>query len=177
MAIIAFSALVIYYLASALLTPDQPNTSGQPQIVMHNIIGQGERGTQLGWKFAAKSSDLSTDGLVTNYHHVTGGTYYLHGKPAYKITADEVTLDMRTQNYTAFGGVHIWSVRPRDLEDLKTQTVLWNNPLQTLTCPGSVAVKYKGYELATAHLTANFLTGASSLGTTSINANGSQPGP
>jgi len=171
-AALAFFAVIAYLLISALMTPDIQDNGGQTQLQMNHIVGQGEHGTQVGWRFQADRSDISPDGLVTTYHHVHGGTYYINGKPAFKITAGSLTLDMRTQNYTAFGGVHIWSVRANDLEDLKTATLSWNNPLQLLTCPGVVHLKYKGYGMTTAHLTANFLTGSSSLGSTSIDAHG-----
>jgi hypothetical protein len=62
-------------------------------------------------------------------------------------------------------------VRPRDLSDLQTENVIWNNPMQTLTCPTSVHVKYKGYDMVTTHLQANLVNGTSSLGATSINGN------
>ena len=168
---LAFFGTIIYFLASALLSPDAPPSFGQPQIEMHNVEGQGQRGNQIGWKFVADSADTSTDGAVTTYHHIKEGTYFLKGKPAYKLTADTVTLDMRTQNYSAAGNVHVWSVRARDLSDLRTDNLLWNNPLQTLTCPARVNVKYKGYDLVTAHLQANLLNGTSSLGSTSIKGN------
>ena len=167
-----FFGLIAYFLVSALLTPDVPSNGGQAQLEMNRIVGQGEKGTQLGWRFKADRSDISTDGLVTTYHHVNNATYYVNGKPAYKMTAGAVTLDMRTQNYTGNGGVHVWSVRPNDIEDLKTEVVSWNNPLQMLICPRAVRVKYKGFALTTAHFTANFSTGDSSLGTTSIHSNG-----
>ena len=160
---------VVYFLVTALLMPDAPAIFGQPQIKLHQVQGQGERGTQLGWKFAADSADTSTDGQLTTYHHVRQGVYYLNGKPAYKLTANEVTLDMRSQSYTGSGNVHVWSVRPRDLSDVRTENIIWNNPLQTLTCPTEVHVKYKGFDMVTAHLQANLVNGTSSLGTTSIN--------
>jgi hypothetical protein len=171
MAGLAFLGTIVYFLATALLTPDAPAMFGQQQIKMNRVQAQGQRGTQLGWKFAADSSDTSTDGMVTTYHHVRQGVYYLKGKPAYKLTADEVTLDMRTQNYSGTGKVHVWSVRPRDLSDLRTDNLMWNNPLQTLTCPSEVHVKYKGFDLVTSHLQANLLSGLSSLGTTAIHGN------
>jgi hypothetical protein len=167
----AFVCVIVYFLVTALLMPDAPAIFGQPQIKMKTVEGQGERGTQLGWKFLADTSDTSTDGMVTTYHHVRQGIYYLQGKPAYKLTADEVTLDLRSQSYTGTGKVHVWSVRPRDLSDLQTENVIWNNPMQTLTCPTSVHVKYKGYDMVTTHLQANLVNGSSSLGATSINGN------
>ena len=167
-----FAGAIAYYLVSALLMPDAPASFGQPQITMNKVEGQGERGTQLGWKFVADSSETSPDGMVTTYHHVREGTYYLKGKPAYKLTADEVTLDLRSMNYTGSGSVHVWSVRPRDLSDMRTENVAWNNPLQMLTCPTSVRVKYKGYDMVTSHLQANLLSGSSTLGSTSIKGNG-----
>ena len=169
---VVFCGFIIYFLVSALLTPDTAGGGNSAQLQMNGIQGQGERGTQLGWRFSADSSDISTDGMVTTYHHVRDATYYLHGEPAYRLTADSVTLDVRSQNYTGYGGVHVWSLRKNDLEDVKTASVSWNNPLQLLSCPGTVHVRYKGYAMVTAHLTANFLTGDSSLGTTSIHSNG-----
>jgi len=168
-------AAVAYFLITALLMPESPGSISQPQIHMHQIVAQGERGTQLGWRFAADSSELSTDGQVTTYHNVSRGTYYLNGKPAYQLTADQVVLDMRSQNYTASGSVHVWSVRKRDLSDMKTSEVLWNNPLQMLTCPNQVKVKYKGLTMVTSRLQANFVNGTSTLGATSISGSGTTP--
>jgi hypothetical protein len=165
--VILFGA-VAYYLVTALLMPELPASITQPQIQMHQVIGQGERGTQLGWKFVADSSELSTDGAVTTYHNVRHATYYLNGKPAYELTASGVTLDMRSQSYTASGAVHVWSLRPRDLSDLRTEYLSWNNPLQMLTCPGVVRVRYKGLDVVTSHLEVNFINGTSTFGTTSI---------
>jgi len=165
---LAFVGVIAYYLVSALLMPDAPASFGEPQITMKKVQGQGERGTQLGWKFVADSSDTSTDGMVTTYHHVREGIYYLKGKPAYKLTADQVTLDLRSMNYTGSGSVHVWSVRPKDLSDLRTENVEWSNPMQTLSCPTEVHVKYKGYDMVSSHLQANLLSGTSNLGSTSI---------
>jgi len=161
-----------YYLISALLMPDSPADLGQPQITMSKVQGQGEHGTQLGWRFVADSSQTSTDGMLTTYRHIHDGTYYLKGKPAYKITADQVVVDLRSMNYTASGAVHVWSVLPRDLSDLRTEDLSWNNPLQTLICPSQVHARYKGYEIETARLQVNLLSGISSLGSTSIKSNG-----
>lgn len=164
----ALFGTVAYFLVTALLTPDQPGGFGQPQIQMHQIVGQGQRGNKLGWRFVADSSDISTDGQMTTYHHVRQAAYYLNGKPAYELTADQVSLDLRSQNYTATGKVHVWSVRPHDLSDLRSDYVVWNNPLQMLSCPGEVHVKYKGFDMVTSRLEANLLNGTSSLGATSI---------
>ena len=169
LAVAVVASFVVYFLVTALLMPDAPANFGQPQIKLHKIEGQGERGTQLGWKFTADNADTSTDGQMTTYHHVRQGVYYLKGKPAYKLTSDEVTLDMRSQSYTGSGNVHVWSVRPRDLSDVRTQNIIWNNPSQTLTCPTEVHVKYKGFNVVTSHLQANLADGTSSLGATSIN--------
>jgi LPS export ABC transporter protein LptC len=164
----AFFGTVVYLLASALLSPDLPANLGQPTIKMNSIEGQGERGNQLGWKFVADSSDISTDGETTTYHHVREGIYYLKGKPAYRLTADSVTLDARSQNYTATGDVHIWSVRPQDVSEVHTQNMSWNNALQMLSCPTQVHVKYKGFDMVSSHLELNLLTGSSTLGATTV---------
>jgi lipopolysaccharide export system protein LptC len=135
---------------------------------MNKVQAQGEHGAQLGWRFVADSSETSTDGMMTTYHHVREGVYYIKGKPAYKLTADQVTVDLRSMNYTGSGSVHVWSVLPRDISDLRTDNLSWNNPMQTLVCPSEVRIKYKGYDMTTSHLQADLLTGSSTLGQTSI---------
>ena len=164
--------ILAYYLVSALLMPDTPSGLGQPQITMNKVQGQGERGNQIGWKFVADDSQTTTDGSMTIYHHIRDGVYYLKGKPAYRLSADEVTLDLRSMNYTGSGAVHVWSVLPRDLSDLRTENLSWNNPLQTLICPGEVHIRYKGYDMVTSHLQANLQSGVSNLGNTQITGKG-----
>ncbi len=167
---VAIAAVALYFLISALAMPEPAAPPGQPQIHMQGIVGQGERGTHVGWRFVADSSELSPDGEQTVYHHVRRAIYYLHGKPAYEMTADEVTVDLRSQNYSASGHVHVWSVRPRGVSDFRTDDVLWSNPLQLLTCPGPVKVVYRGIALSTSHLQVNLQNGTSSLGATVIHS-------
>lgn len=166
-ACVGAAAAVLYYLITGLLTPDTPPSGAQSKIVLHEVVGQGEHGTKLGWRFVADSTELSSDGSTTVYHHVRTGTYYRDERPAYNLTADEIVLDNRSLSYSG-KGVHIWAVGKTALKDLKSADVLWNNSSQALLCPSTVRVNYKGSTLVTSSLTANFITGATVLGKTQI---------
>jgi lipopolysaccharide assembly outer membrane protein LptD (OstA) len=141
---IALGAITYVYLfVSAVFAPPLPPESGINQVAMQLLQVQGQRGTKLGWKFGADSAQTSTDGGQTTYVGVHNATYYEKGKPAYRLSADSVTLDTRSQNYSATGNVHVWALTGAQPRDIRADNVNWNQPLQTLTCPGSVTIAYK----------------------------------
>ena len=164
---IAFFGAVLSYLVAGLLTPEQPPSAKEQPITMRHVVGLGRGGTQVRWRFAADSTEVSSDGLVTTYR---GGkaTYYVKSKPAYKLTAPEVTLDVRTQNYDARGGVWLRGLKNAPLQELQTQRVSWNNGTQLLTCPSPVHLKYRGMTFDSNRAEANLLTGEVKIGKTSI---------
>jgi|GEM_PF-1605497 len=168
-AAVVFCALLIYYLVSGLMTPESHATSADQQVIMRGVTGQAERAGELGWRFSADSTDASADGMTTTYHRARA-TYFLDGKPTYRLTAAQVLIDLRTLNYTASGGVHVWSVAGKHKQDLKTEYVLWNQAPQLLSCPKPVHLTYSGTVLQTAHLSINLRTGDTQLGKTTIDS-------
>jgi len=165
-AAIAFFAFLTYYLVSGLMTPASVAPADQ-QLTMRGIHGQAERAGELGWRFSADSTTASPDGTTATYNGARA-TYYLAGKPAYRLTAARVLIDLRTLNYTASGGVHVWSVAGKKRQDFKTDDVLWNQVPQLLSCPKPVHVSYGGTILETAHLSINLRTGDTQFGRTTI---------
>jgi hypothetical protein len=158
----------LYLFISAILSPELPPVVGGTSVVMRTLHVQGERGSKLGWTFSADSSETSVDGSVTTYHNVRDGTYFEQGKPAYHLTAADVMLDARSQNYSATGGVHIWAVIGIQPRDIKADAVTWNQPLQTLTCPGSVKVLYHGSRFNGSNVSVNFRDGSIRTGVSAV---------
>jgi len=163
----AIAAYVLYLLVAGLLTPEAPEAPGANQMVMRGIVSEGSNG-QSGWHFEAAQSEISPDGFSTTYHGVRNATFFRDGRPAYHLTATVVTVDSRNQNYSANGGVHVWSTAKTLPDDIQTDDAYWNQAGQLLTCPGSTAFVYHGTKLRTTHMTVNLQTGASTLGDTSI---------
>jgi LPS export ABC transporter protein LptC len=158
---------VIYLLVSGLLTPPLPPAPNGNQMVMRGIESEGRHGKTY-WHFAADSSEISPDGYTTTYHNVHDATYYRDGKATYKMTASVVTVDSRNQNYSASGGVHIWSVLPGRTEDFRTEDAFWNDAAQLLTCSTPTRVVYRGSAMHTSGMTVDLRTGAAQMGITSI---------
>lgn len=163
----AIAAYIIYLLVAGLLTPEVPQAPGANQMVMHGIVSQGSNG-QSGWHFEASQSEISPDGFTTTYHGVRNATFFRDGRPSYHLTANVVTVDSRDQNYSANGGVHVWSTDKALPDDLQTDDAYWNQASQLLTCPGPTSFLYRGTKMHTTHMTVNLQTGASQLGDTSI---------
>lgn len=163
----AVAAYIIYLLVAGLLTPEAPTTPGENMITMRGIVSEGQNG-KSGWHFEASHSEVSPDGFTTSYHDVRNATFYRDGRPAYRLTASLVSVESRNQNYSATGGVHVWSTDKTLPDDLRTDDVYWNQASELLTCPGSTTFVYHGTTMHTTHMTVNLQTGASVLGDTSI---------
>lgn len=160
-----------YYFISGMLAPANGPLAGQEQMIMKRIVGQAEKGKDLAWRFSADSTNTSPDGMVTVYYRATA-TYYLHAHPAYRLTAPQVRVDARSLDYSASGGVHIWSVIQSKPSDFKTDYVEWSQAAQTVSCPSAVHVSYDGVMMVTSRLSANLRTGETQFGKTFISSNG-----
>jgi hypothetical protein len=151
---------------SGLLTPPAPTQPGDSMMSMRGIVGEGRHGRTY-WRFSADTSDISADGFTTTYHHVRDATYYRDGKPVYQLSAARVMVDSRDQNYTASGGVHVWST-DGDRRDFRTEDVYWNNAAQLLSCSSPARVVFDGDVLHTTGLSVNLSTGAAVFGNSSL---------
>lgn len=171
----AASLYVVYLLVSGLLTPAAPTQPGDSTMSMHGIVSEGRHGRTY-WRFTADSSEISADGFTTTYHRVRDATYYRDGKPVYKLTAAQVLVDSRDQNYTASGGVHIWST-DGDRRDFRTEDAYWNNAAQLLNCTTPTRVVYDGDVLHTSGLSVNLSTGAAEFGNSSLDYVKPSPAP
>ncbi|HET9341566.1 MAG TPA: hypothetical protein VFO25_01455 [Candidatus Eremiobacteraceae bacterium] len=163
----AVVAYLVYLLVAGLLTPEAPSGPGANLITMRGIVSEGQNG-KSGWYFEASNSEVSPDGFTTTYHDVRNATFFREGRPAYRLKAGLVTVDSRNQNYSATGGVHVWSSDQALPDDLQTDDAYWNQASQMLTCPGPTSFLYRGTTMHTTHMTVNLQSGASQLGDTTI---------
>jgi len=166
-AVVLFLGTLAYYMIAGLLTPVAPSQSSQQIMIMRGIKGQAERAGKLGWRFTADSTNASADGSVTTYYR-TVATYYDSGKARFRMTAPQVEVDSRSANYTAQGGVHVWSLGRAPGQDFKTLYVVWSQASQLLSCPNEVRLIDRGTTLVTSHMNVNLRTGDTQLGRTTI---------
>jgi hypothetical protein len=172
----AFGLAVLYFLIAGLLTPDLVPASKAQAISVTGITGQGLRAGLTSWRFSAQRADFSVDGAVQTYHNAAA-TYYLRGKPTYKIIAGEITVDSRSLNYSADNGVHVWSLGLPEKQHFIAQALNWNNSTQVLTSPGTTDLLYHGIAIKTNHMSANLITGMVTLGQSVANVGSSAPTP
>ncbi|HEY7994959.1 MAG TPA: LPS export ABC transporter periplasmic protein LptC [Candidatus Eremiobacteraceae bacterium] len=163
----AIVAYLLYLLVAGLLTPEAPTAPGSNLITMRGIVSEGQNG-KSGWHFEASRSEVSPDGFTTSYHDVRNATFYREGRPSYRLMAALVSVDSRNQNYSATGGVRVWSTDKALPDDLRTDDAYWNQASQILTCPGPTSFLYRGTTMRTTHMTVNLQSGASQLGDTTI---------
>jgi len=154
---------IVVLLIAGLMTPDLVPATTDAKIVINGISGQGEHDGKTSWLFGADTAEFSTDGAVQTYHNATA-TYYLRGRPMYRIIAGEITVDTRSLNYSADKGVRVWSVGLPQPQHFYTQSLVWNNGTQMLNCPGDTDVLYQGIQTKTNHMTANLVTGMITTG-------------
>ena len=167
--VIGLAAIAYVYLfVSAILAPPLPPVAGGNHVALQSLQVQGQHGTKLGWKFGADSAQTSTDGGQTTYVGVHNATYYEKGKPAYRLSADSVTLDTRSQNYSATGNVHVWALSGAQPRDIRADNVNWNQPLQTLSCPGAVTIAYKKSHFIGNDVSVNFHDGTIRTGSSTV---------
>jgi hypothetical protein len=159
----AFALTIVGFVVAGLMTPDLVPATSNSKIVINRISGQGLREGKTSWHFAAERAEFSVDGTVQTYHNATA-TYFLRGRPMYRIRAGEVTVDTRSLNYSADQGVHVWSIGLPENQHFITEALVWNNSTQILNCPGDTDVLYQGVETRTNRLSANLVTGMISTG-------------
>lgn len=169
-----FGAAIASLIVAGLMTPDLVPATRNAKIVVTGISGQGLREGHTSWLFASSRSDFSVDGALQTYHNTTA-TYYLRGKPTYRVVAGEVTLDTRSMNYSADKGVRVWSIGLPEKQHFISQTLIWNNATQTLICPGDTDLLYHGVAIHTNHLAANLITGTVTTGQSIANVGQSSP--
>jgi hypothetical protein len=158
----------LYLFITAILAPGMPPIIGNNSVIMKSLRVVGQHGKRLGWSFTADSSDTSLDGAYTTYHNVRDGTYYEKGKPAYHISAKTITLDTRSQNYTASGAVHIWAVTGIQPREIKAEGLTWNQTLQTLSSTGDMTLHYEGSSYNGSDLLVNFRDGTVHTGSSKV---------
>ena len=158
----------LYLFISAILAPPMPPVTNANSVVMRALRVVGQHGPKLGWSFNAESSETSVDGGFTTYHNVRDGTYYEKGKPAYHISAKEIILDTRSQNYSASGGVHIWAVTGEQPRDIWADDMTWSQAPQTVSIPNKVTILYTGSRFAGNDVYINFRDGSIHTGASAL---------
>lgn len=104
----------------------------QPPMIFKGGHYTNSRTTTKSWSFDYDRAQLSPDqtfGTIDGVHH---GIIFRHGKPYLTISAEHISLNTQTLNFTATGKVHITRIGSGQSTTFDTDLVDWNNATKLL---------------------------------------------
>lgn len=88
---------------------------------------QNHRINTKAWSFDYDHAELSNDQTTGTVEGVHNGIIYKKGKPSLKISAEKITLDVQSLDFTAIGKVHVEKIDDPQKRSFDTDLVTWTN--------------------------------------------------
>jgi hypothetical protein len=132
--IVVASAFIVFVIVEVIqagrgLPPLPPSQTG---ITMSGGHVRGNHVATKSWTFDYTSASLSPDGTTGTVEGVRNGIVYKKGKPHLRISAEEVSLDTQTLDFTAIGKVHVQLIGDQQQRVFDTDLVSWTNATKLL---------------------------------------------
>ncbi len=131
---IAGIALVVYVTIEVILagrgTPPIPPSSQTIDLRGGHV--QGNRITSKSWSFDYTHAQLSPDGTVGTVDGVRHGIVFRKGKPYLRISAEHISVNTQTLDFTAIGKVHVERINDPQSRSFDTDLVIWTNNAKLL---------------------------------------------
>jgi hypothetical protein len=128
------AALAIYLIVGVILagrgTPPLP--PDQTGISLKGGHVRGNRIKTRSWSFDYQSAQLSADGSTGTIQGVKDGIVFRKGKPYLRITAQNISIDTTSLNFTAVGKVTVGMIDDPLKRSFDTDLVVWNNSTKQL---------------------------------------------
>lgn len=158
--IVAGTALAVYLIVGVILAgygtpPLPPDQSG---IALKGGHVRGNRITTRSWSFDYKQAQFSADGTTGTVEGVRDGVVFKHGKPYLHITAERITADTMSLNFTAVGKVTVGLIGDPLNRSFDTDLVIWNNATKLLQMQHQSYLHAGGQVLAFQSITIDFST-------------------
>jgi hypothetical protein len=112
---------------------------------------------------------MSPDGILATLDGVKNGVLYKKGKPYLGISAEHVSLNTQTFDFTATGDVHVQALNPKDgvPKSFDSDLVQWVNATKMLQLPHPSIFRTGDETLKVSTITVNFNTSDIHLGNVS----------
>jgi hypothetical protein len=106
-----------------------PLPSSSQQIVLRGGRVTGNHIKTRSWIFDYTHAEMSPDGTLATLDGVRNGILYKKGKPYLRISAQHVSVNTQSFDFTAVGDVHIEAIKPSDgiSKSFDTDLVEWSN--------------------------------------------------
>lgn len=79
------------------------------------------------WSFDYAHAQLSPDATTGTVEGIRNGIVFKKGKPDLRISAEKITLDTQTLDFTAIGKVHVEKIDDPQHRSFDTDLVTWTN--------------------------------------------------
>jgi hypothetical protein len=121
------------------------------------------------WTFDYTKAQMSPDGILATLDGVKHGLLYKKGKPYLSISAQHVSLNTQTFDFTATGDVHVQALNPKDgvPKSFDSDLVQWVNATKMLQLPHPSIFRTGDETLKVSTITVNFNTSDIHLGNVS----------
>lgn len=140
-----------------------PLPVAQPVTLTHGLAS-GRRMKGPSWSFDYQTVQTSPDGSFADIDDVRHGILYRAGKPFLGVTATHVSVNTVTNDFTATGAIHIWSLDPAHRRTLDTDHAVWTNASEKLLLDHPVTLDDDGASVVVKTVSINFRTGVSRAG-------------
>jgi lipopolysaccharide export system protein LptC len=135
------------------------------QSTLNRGVVTGKRVDGRSWSLNYDTATLSPDGSQTTIPHVRSGRIRAAGKPDVVFTADDVTANSATNDFSVHGEIDLsQQMGPGHLRTLKTVGAQYAGATHTLTLENPVTLTDGPVTITVAHATVDFRTGATTLG-------------
>ena len=159
---IAAGVLAVWVVVGIILAGNEPGNipPNSTPITLHGGRVTGHRISTRSWDFDYKSAQMSPDGTLATVDGVKHGILYKKGKPYLSISAEHVSINTQTFDFTAIGDVHVAAINPKEgfAESFDTDYVQWTNSIKTLDLDHPTILRTGDQVLKVASITVNFNT-------------------
>ncbi|HET9393978.1 MAG TPA: hypothetical protein VFO29_10740 [Candidatus Rubrimentiphilum sp.] len=138
-----------------------PPVPGMQPLTLHGGRVTGNRMSTKSWMFEYKKAEMSSDGTLATVDGVKQGVLYKNGKPYLSVTAEHVSVNTQTFDFTATGDVHVTQMQDAGggSRSFDTDFIQWNNATKALMLPHPSVVRSGGQTLKVTSINVNFRTG------------------
>lgn len=141
LAALAFVALIVYEVIAASQEPAPPPPGQQPVILSHGHV-TGNHISSKSWSFDYERVQTSPDGAIATIDGVKHGVLFKKGKPYLTLSAQHVSVNTQTFDFTATGQVHVEDARKTsERRSFDTDLVQWVNATKMLTLPHTSLIR------------------------------------
>lgn len=163
---VAAGALALYLVVGIVLAGRNmpPIPPDMQAITLKGAHVRGNRINTRSWSFDYADANLSADGATGTIDGVRNGVIFKKGKPYMKISAEHISVNTQSLDFTALGKVVVERFHDDQKRSFQSDLVQWINATKMLLMPHPSYVRTNGETLKFASISVNFATNEIHLG-------------